>query len=126
MIGVVRETQSYVRNLERGLTLFDLPAADVAKDLAQWQPILDWIRPVMLPPPAAEPVNRRAVGAMGAMGSSLAPPLKAAQHTLAAGSRLGSVLTGGRPLNLGQRPEPVITSRPQSTGVQQQAELLKS
>jgi chromosome partitioning protein len=125
LIGVVREAQAYVRHLERGLTLFDLPMDDVAKDLAQWASILEWIRPVMQPPPAAEPVSRRIVASPGGMGSALAPPLKAAQHTLAAGGRLTSVLTGGRPLNLGQRPEPVIGSRGLAPGAQQQVELLK-
>ena len=55
MIGVLRETQNYVRSLERGLTLFDVPADKVATDLAQWQPILDWMRPVLQPVAAPEP-----------------------------------------------------------------------
>src|SRR5205085_8560485 len=45
-IGVLRETQAYVRCIEQGLTLFDLPAAQVQSDMAQWQPILDWVAPV--------------------------------------------------------------------------------
>ena len=45
-IGVLRETQAYVRCVEQGLTLFDLPAAQVQADMAQWQPILDWVAPV--------------------------------------------------------------------------------
>jgi chromosome partitioning protein len=51
-IGVLRETQAYVRCIEQGLTLFDLPAAQVQGDMAQWQPILDWLAPVLNP---AEP-----------------------------------------------------------------------
>jgi len=42
-IGVLRESQTYVRGVEQGLTLFDLPAAQAAGDLAQWQPIIDWL-----------------------------------------------------------------------------------
>ena len=42
-IGALRETQAYVRSVEQGLTLFDLPAAKVQTDLAQWQPIVDWL-----------------------------------------------------------------------------------
>ena len=57
MIGVLRETQNYVRSLERGLTLFDLPADKVQTDLAQWQPIVDWLRPVLMP--VALPEARR-------------------------------------------------------------------
>jgi chromosome partitioning protein len=49
MLGMLRETQLYVRSLERGLTLFDLPPAQVATDLAQWEPVLQWLKPVLLP-----------------------------------------------------------------------------
>lgn len=42
-IGSLRESQVYPRCAEDGMTLFDLPAAKVAADLAQWQPILDWV-----------------------------------------------------------------------------------
>jgi len=49
MAGVLRETQLYVKSLERGLTLFDVPPDKVAIDMAQWEPILDWLRPVVNP-----------------------------------------------------------------------------
>ena len=42
-IGSLRESQVYPRCAEEGMTLFDLPASKVAADLAQWQPILDWV-----------------------------------------------------------------------------------
>ena len=42
-IGSIREAQVYPRSAEEGLTLFDLQAAKVAADLAQWQPIVDWV-----------------------------------------------------------------------------------
>ncbi|MDT8991061.1 ParA family protein [Curvibacter sp. APW13] len=38
--GVLREAQIYVRTVENGLTLFDLPAAAHAADLQQWQVVL--------------------------------------------------------------------------------------
>lgn len=78
MVGTLRETQLYVRSLERGLTLFDLPEDKAAADLAQWAPILDWLRPVLKPLPAAEARTRESV--------------------LASVNR-GSVLRGARPLN---------------------------
>ena len=53
LLGVLRDTQAYVKCTERGLTLFDLPAKEVATDLAQWQPILDWLEPVLRPAEAA-------------------------------------------------------------------------
>jgi chromosome partitioning protein len=49
LIGVLRETQVYVKSLERGLTMFDLQKDKIAVDLAQWQPILDWLKPVVNP-----------------------------------------------------------------------------
>ncbi|MDB5955110.1 ParA family protein [Ramlibacter sp.] len=49
MIGMLRETQLYVRSLERGLTLFDLPPEKYTTDLAQWAGIMDWLRPVLKP-----------------------------------------------------------------------------
>ena len=78
MVGMLRETQLYVRSLERGLTLFDLPEDKAATDLAQWVPVLDWLRPVLKPLPAAEARTRESV--------------------LASVNR-GSVLRGARPLN---------------------------
>jgi len=56
-LGVLRETQIYVRCVERGLAIFDLPPARVQTDLDQWQPILAWLAP---PSPGApgEPAQR--------------------------------------------------------------------
>jgi len=51
-LGVLRETQNYVRCVERGLAIFDLPPARVQTDLDQWLPILDWLAP----PPASAAV----------------------------------------------------------------------
>ena len=52
-VGVLRDTQGYVRCIDEGLTMFDLPPARAGQDLAQWQPILDWLRPVVRPADAA-------------------------------------------------------------------------
>ncbi len=58
-IGVLRDTQTYVRCIEQGLTIFDLPATQAQADRAQWRPILDWLAPVMTPaPPARAPAVR--------------------------------------------------------------------
>lgn len=42
-LGVLRETQTYVRCVERGLSIFDLPPSRVQADLDQWQPIMAWL-----------------------------------------------------------------------------------
>ena len=46
-IAALREAQVYVRGVERGVTLFDLPADKVGADVAQWQPLVDWLEPVL-------------------------------------------------------------------------------
>lgn len=52
-IGALRETQTYVRCVDQGLSVFDLPPSKVETDLAQWRPILDWLEPVLDPARAA-------------------------------------------------------------------------
>lgn len=52
-LGVLRESQAYVQCLERGMTIFDLPADRVPTDLRQWEPILGWLRPQLALSPAA-------------------------------------------------------------------------
>jgi chromosome partitioning protein len=46
-IGVLREAQSYVRCVEQGLTVFDLPDAQGQADVAQWKSIVAWLEPVL-------------------------------------------------------------------------------
>ncbi len=48
-IGILREAQAYVRGVETGLTVFDLPEAQARADIAQWKPILVWLEPVLRP-----------------------------------------------------------------------------
>jgi chromosome partitioning protein len=45
VVGFLRDTQNYVHLAARGLTLWDVAPGRVERDLAQWQPILDWIAP---------------------------------------------------------------------------------
>ena len=46
-IGVLREAQAYVRCVEQGLTVFDLPDAQAQVDVAQWKPIVAWLEPIL-------------------------------------------------------------------------------
>jgi chromosome partitioning protein len=48
-LGALREAQVYVRSIEQGLTLFDLPEHLTLEDRAQWTPIIDWLRPILWP-----------------------------------------------------------------------------
>jgi chromosome partitioning protein len=43
LIGQLRDTQNYVHLAARGLTLWDVAPSRFERDLAQWQPILDWV-----------------------------------------------------------------------------------
>jgi chromosome partitioning protein len=54
-LGVLRDTKLYVRCVERGLTLFDLPAARTADDREQWSAILDWLDPLWTSTETATP-----------------------------------------------------------------------
>lgn len=64
-IGVLRETQTYVRCVERGLTIFDLSAARVQTDLEQWLPILQWLAPVLDAPSAPQPALKQRTAPAG-------------------------------------------------------------
>lgn len=99
MIGVLRETQNYVRCLERGLTLFDLPRdKQSAPDMVQWSPIQQWLQPVLMPAPVPElkrepilPVRRPSV--LGAR------PVNEAGRVATLGETQRPSVLGGRPLN---------------------------
>jgi chromosome partitioning protein len=43
VLGYLRPTQNYVHLAARGLTLFDVPAGRVERDLEQWQDICRWL-----------------------------------------------------------------------------------
>ena len=43
VLGYVRDTQNYVQLAAQGLTLWDVTASRVTKDLEQWAPIIDWL-----------------------------------------------------------------------------------
>jgi chromosome partitioning protein len=43
VLGGLRDTQNYVHLAARGLTLWDVAPSRVERDLAQWQPIIEWL-----------------------------------------------------------------------------------
>lgn len=110
-LGVLRETQTYVRSLDSGQTIFDMRSTTVQADLDQWGPILQWLQPVTQLPKAAraesptdamdaqptvwEVPPNSAVPTPGVQGvsserihSPRAPSLMPAQESLVHGSRL--------------------------------------
>ena len=43
MLGQLRDTQNYAHLAAHGLSLWDVPATKVDKDLSQWAPVLSWL-----------------------------------------------------------------------------------
>jgi chromosome partitioning protein len=43
VLGYLRDTQNYIHLAARGLTVFDVAPGRVERDLAQWQPICQWL-----------------------------------------------------------------------------------
>jgi chromosome partitioning protein len=60
-LGVLRDTKLYVRCIERGLTIFDLPLARTQGDREQWTVILDWLDPLWSSQEAATPSQAEAL-----------------------------------------------------------------
>jgi chromosome partitioning protein len=44
VVAHLRDTQNYVQAAAHGLSIFELPASRVEKDIEQWQPLLDWVQ----------------------------------------------------------------------------------
>lgn len=42
VLSYIRDSQLYVQLAANGMTLFDLTASRAARDIEQWEPILDW------------------------------------------------------------------------------------
>ena len=88
-IGFLREAQMYVRSLDSGQTLFDGPLPADNADLHQWEPIVQWLQPLVdLPsqPPATAPAPVDAGGER--IAAPRAASLMPAQEALVHGSRL--------------------------------------
>jgi chromosome partitioning protein len=43
IVTVLRDTQNYVKAMNAGLSIFDLPAYRMRSDLLQWQPVIHWL-----------------------------------------------------------------------------------
>lgn len=43
LITSIRDTQNYIRAMDAGISIFDLPPSRVQKDLQQWQELIDWL-----------------------------------------------------------------------------------
>jgi chromosome partitioning protein len=100
-LGALREAQLYVRSLERGMTIFDLPEHIAATDLQQWLPILNWLKPLLYPPQAANdasPTQQQAQQPIPASTAALATSKVPINKPMPSPhvKPVGSVLTSGR------------------------------
>lgn len=43
VVAHLRDTQNYVQAAAHGMSIFELPASRVEKDIEQWQPLLSWV-----------------------------------------------------------------------------------
>jgi chromosome partitioning protein len=93
-VGSVREAQAYVRAAEQGLTLFDLPPAKVAADLAQWQPIVDWLQAALARGAQAERLARTPVRPVELASRPAPQAAVVPRHVPAAPSRPTGLLQG--------------------------------
>lgn len=94
-LGVLRETQGYVRGLETGITLFDAANSAQQADLAQWEPILQWLRPIArLQAAVAAAPAPAPVAPPSTVQASRAASLMPAQESLVHGSRLSVFAQG--------------------------------
>lgn len=56
VVAELRDTQNYVQLAARGLTVFDVAPGRVQRDLAQWEPLVQWLDGgSVLPPTAGNP-----------------------------------------------------------------------
>jgi chromosome partitioning protein len=74
-LGVLRDTKLYVRCIERGLTIFDLPLARSQADREQWTAILDWLDPLWVSHELATPSQADAL--VQPQASALVPKIDA-------------------------------------------------
>jgi chromosome partitioning protein len=87
-LGALRETQLYVQCLERGMTIFDLSSHRATSDLAQWEPLLDWLMPLFTPVRVDNNPAIPSIIESNRVGSSLNASLRSAQQSMVHGDRL--------------------------------------
>jgi chromosome partitioning protein len=126
-LGVLRETQSYVRSLDSGQTIFDVAGSAGKPDREQWEPILRWLHPVTQLPASPSKWDRTfgsanepslSVAANDRIPAPRAPSLMPAQESLVHGSRL-SVFASGHALLRNTVATPRVAGEPQVLGAPQ-------
>ena len=102
-LGSLRDTQLYVHCADRGLTVFDLPAAKAAADTEEWKPVLAWLEKAAA---AARAAGARR-GAARRCPAGRADASRGPEHAVhAGGARLRAVAVGRRQAGLLGRAAP--------------------
>jgi chromosome partitioning protein len=71
VVATLRDSQNYVRSAELGVGIHEMKSYLVAADVAQWQPLVDWIeRP---PPRSADGADQASAPSASTPGSGSAP-----------------------------------------------------
>jgi chromosome partitioning protein len=114
-IGVLREAQAYVRCVEQGLTVFDLPDAQAQVDVLQWKPIVAWLEPILRtvrrPELRGNPAVERPAGAAAAPMAPALEVVDVVATPFAAAPRAAAPLPATRPL-VPAAIAPAVTARP--------------
>lgn len=58
LVAVLPQSHAYVRCIDKGLTLFDMPLNEIEAELAHWKPLLQWLRPLVRPAANAGPATQ--------------------------------------------------------------------
>jgi chromosome partitioning protein len=112
---VLPQSHAYVRCAEQGLTLFDVPQADVAEELTHWRPLLQWLRPLLqVPANAVSATSGRPVDAPAARDAATPVMEQPKPETLSRGPRSA---TPGAPADAPPVASPGGVTRPAAAGL---------
>jgi chromosome partitioning protein len=75
LVAVLPQSPAYVRCVERGLTVFDVPQLDVEDELAHWKPLLQWMRPLLQPAANASSTARGTASVEGPVARNKGLPV---------------------------------------------------
>jgi chromosome partitioning protein len=115
LITVLPQSHAYVRCAEQGLTLFDVPQADVAEELTHWRPLLQWLRPLLqVPANAVSATSGRPVDAPAARDAATPVMEQPKPETLSRGPRSA---TPGAPADAPPVATPGGVTRPAAAGL---------
>jgi len=107
-VGGLRETQTYVRCADQGLTIFDLPQPKLHADLSQWTSITEWLESVWRIPARHDPAPAASLRAPPTGTAAGVPRMATVPGSLLPTRPLGAVDVGRHP---GHSPRPSLADR---------------